>query len=489
MVKVTTERLPKSLLALDIELDRDQVERGLDRAARQFARKYTIPGFRKGKAPRFIIENYFGREALFEEASEDLINRAYAEALKQEQIEPVGPGNLEKIASADPFTFRITVPLSPTVTLPDYRAMRMPLDIQPVTDADEQYAMDMIRDRHVALQELEEPRPAQQGDQLVVKMRSLVDGQPLEAEADNEELEDATLVLEPNRLVDELYHGLQGANVGEEREIQAQMPDDHANEQIRGKQITFKIQQVVSIQARVLPDWEEIPGLEEFEGTLDELRAKTRADLEKAARDTAERALIDAYITQLAEQTEYDIPDVMIQNMAENMLQEQEQQLQRYGITMEQMLQYRGQTQEQAIADLLPEGERQLKRTLALQEVSRRERLELAEEDTEAEIQNLLKDYAEEERERAKQMMEDQLRQIVANAVMDRKLRERIVAIATGTAPELDAEAADSASDDDGEPETVENAAPEPSSVDHAQPADETAPVSSAAQTSDSDSH
>src|SRR5437762_14139158 len=88
LVKVTTEKLPKSLLALDVELDRDQVEKGLDRAARKLSQKVNVPGFRKGKAPRFILENYFGRTALIEEATDDLINKAYTDVLQQEQIEP-----------------------------------------------------------------------------------------------------------------------------------------------------------------------------------------------------------------------------------------------------------------------------------------------------------------------------------------------------------------------------------------------------------------
>src|SRR5690606_3306169 len=111
LVKVTTEKLPKSLLALDIELDSDQVEKGLDRAARKLSQKVNVPGFRKGKAPRFILENYFGRPALIEEATDDLVNKAFREALEQEKIEPVGPASLDGAPNFDvePYTFRVLV--------------------------------------------------------------------------------------------------------------------------------------------------------------------------------------------------------------------------------------------------------------------------------------------------------------------------------------------------------------------------------------------
>src|SRR6266516_2195476 len=112
LVKVTTEKLPKSLLALDIELAREQVEKGLDRAARRLSQKVNVPGFRKGKAPRFILENYFGRGALIEEATDDLINKAFKEVIQQEQIEPYGPASLDDVAfDQEPYRFRVLVPV------------------------------------------------------------------------------------------------------------------------------------------------------------------------------------------------------------------------------------------------------------------------------------------------------------------------------------------------------------------------------------------
>jgi trigger factor len=128
--------------------------------------------------------------------------------------------------------------------------------------------------------------------------------------------------LVKGRLVDELDEGLIGMSVGDTKEIVATMPEDHGNEQVRGKEVTFKVE-VTDIQERVLPDWDELPTLEDFEGTLDELRAKTRGDLETAAKNAAERKTLDSYIEQLVEQTSYDIPDVMVHELAHEMLHDQ----------------------------------------------------------------------------------------------------------------------------------------------------------------------
>ncbi|NTU78574.1 MAG: trigger factor [Chloroflexales bacterium] len=453
-MKIITEKLPKSLLSLQIELDKERLERGLDQAARRLSQKYPIHGFRPGKAPRFMIERTFGREALLEEASEDLINKAFRDALQQEKIEPVGPASLQGIDSPDPFTFTIHVPVQPTVDVGDYRAIRAPLEIDPVTDEQVERMMDVVRDRHVVLKELDDPRPAQDGDQLKVRLETVVDGEPLEPRPEGEETPEQTIDLVKGRLVDELYEGLIGANVGDTLEIAAQMPEDHGNEQVRGKDVSFKVE-ILGLQERLLPDWEDVPTLENFEGTLDELRAKTRADMETSARNAAERKVLDGYIEQLVAQTSYDFPDVMVHDLAHNLLHDQERQFSRYGITLDQMLQYRGQTHEEAIEALVPDAERQTKVTLALREIVRHEELNILQDEIEQEVDRLLLDYEEDQRPNVAQVLQSsQMINSVANSVLDRKLRERLIAIAIGTAPALGASAAEEptlASDEDAE--------------------------------------
>jgi len=437
-VKVTTEKLPKSLLAVDVELDQSQVEKGLDRAARRLSQKYNIPGFRKGKAPRFIVENYFGRPALVEEASEDLINKAFKEALDQEQIAPVGRPNLETVNfNEPPFSFRVTVPINPTTKLPDYRGIRVPYEPREMTDAMLDEAMDSRRERHVVLREPEEPRPAQQGDQLTVQIESFLDGEPLEDREEGAEIPESNVVLEPGRLVSGLFEGLLGIEPGETREIVAHMPADHENEKVRDKDVTFKVN-LVRLQERLLPDWDELPVLEEFEGTLDELREKTRGELAETIRTNGERETIDAFIKQLVEQTEYDIPDALIEQEADELLHQRGHDLERYGITLEQMLQYRGQTHDEAVDELKPQAEERLKTTLGLREVMLAEGLTAGEDEVDAEVEQILDSYEDDQRDRARQLLSTQLRSSVASTVIDKKLRERLFQIATGVAPELE---------------------------------------------------
>lgn len=439
LVKVTIEKLPKSLIALEIELDADQVEKGLDRAARKLSQKYVVPGFRKGKAPRFIIENYFGRPALMEEASEDLINKAFQAALNQEGLNPVGPAAMEGSLATDPFRFRVTIPVPPTVTLPAYRSYRIPLEIDAITDDVVDQALATVREKHVVLKELEEPRPARHGDQLTAKLQSFVNDEPLNATDANGEIPDTTLILDPRQIVEELYNGLLGINLDESREIEAQMPDDHANDHVRGKLVIFKIH-VSQIQERLLPAWDEIPVLEEYAGTMDAFIEKTRQELETTASNQAESKVIDEFIEQLLTEADFDIPDVIIHEDAHHLLHEQGSQYERYGITLEQMLQYRGKTHEEAVEELVPQAEKRVKTTLALQQIVQNEELTITEEEIEQEFNRILEGYAEEERPNIAQVLTNQLRSNIANVVIDRKLRKLIVAMATGNAPATTAE-------------------------------------------------
>jgi trigger factor len=460
-VKVTSEKLPKSLLALDIELDSDQVEKGLDRAARRLSQKVNIPGFRKGKAPRFIVENYYGRSALIEEAYEDLVNKAFKAALDQEQISPVGQANLENVNFNEaPFHFRVTVPVAPTTTLPDYRAIRAGFEPRELTDEMVSEALDARRERHVVLREPEEPRPAQQGDQLTVQIESFLDGEPLEEREEGTPPPESTVVLEPGRLIAGLYEGLIGIAPDETREIVAHMPEDHENERVRDKDVTFKVK-LLRLQERLLPEWDELPVLEEFEGTLDELRAKTREELGENVRQSAERETIDKYIQQLVEQTEYDLPDALIEQEADEMLHQRGHEFERYGISLDQMLQYRGQTHDQAVEELKPQAEERLKTTLAMREIVRSEGLTADEAEVDAEVARMLETYEEDQRERAQALLSTQLRPTIASTVVDKKLRERVFLIATGAAPELDVPAAAQPDADESVPAPEVSAAAE----------------------------
>lgn len=438
-LKVTKEKLPNSLLALDIELDQDRVDKALDRVARRIAQQHPFPGFRKGKAPRFIVERKFGREMLLEEASEGLIQKAFQEVLQQEAIHPIGQAQIESVDPSDPFRFRVIVPVPPVADLPDYRAIRIPLEVIEVTDEMVHHALERLRDKHVLLQELDEPRPVQAGDQLSVKAELFLEGEQVQPPPDpSKDTRDMTIVMEQDRLTIGLYEGLLGMCIDEEREIQVTMPQDHPEAQLQGREVTFKVH-LVGIQERVLPSWDEVKDLEQFEGTVDEWRAATRQRLEQSVVTRAEQQVAEHFFHQLVTQTACEIPETMVRHLAEGYLADQERQYQNYGLTLEQVLEYNNKTREQTLEEMLPQAEQQLRVTLVLQEFARREQLAIQNEELEAEVQQKVEsaNFHEDGRYSMVQSASTDLREGIAQDIFNRKLHMRMLAIARGDVEDL----------------------------------------------------
>jgi trigger factor len=480
-VKITREKLPKSRVALDIELEPSQVEKGLDRAAKRISEKHHIPGFRKGKVPRFIIERYFGREQLLQEATGELIKKAFNDAIKEESIVVAGTPSVESITSTDPFQFRVVVPIPPTVVIPDYHTFRFPLEIEPVTDELVEQQMEALREKHSVLKELETPRPAQDGDLLTVAFRQTIVDQPQASDSDDEtpqasnsddeapqasdsddEEQEATLELDQERLLPAFYNGLLGVTIGEQREISTVIGDDSPDEELRGNLVDFTIK-VLNIQERVLPNWEDLPTLEKFEGTLDAMREQMHQHMELQMRHHAERKLLDQFLGVMMEQSEFDIPDTIIEQMANNFLDEQVQQYQQHGIDLEQMLQQQGKSRDDVIQEMLPEAEKQVQSSLMLQEVIQREHLNVSEQEVQHEIAAVLHHYQGDIHDFEDKAVAHQMLQQIAQEMISRKLNERLIAIATGQASTLEDGAGErngvAEEGEPGEPEADDDAA------------------------------
>lgn len=192
---------------------------------------------------------------------------------------------------------------------------------------------------------------------------------------------------------------------------------------------------ILGMKERQLPDWEELPTLEEFEGSLDELREKTRSELEITAQTNAERSALDKYIEQLLSQSEIDLPDVMVEREADNLLKEREAEFTRYGIKPEQLYEYQGRQREDYVKDMMPEAEERLRTTLALQEIVKREGLSVGEAEVDAEIEEMLKIYPEEQRDNIRGTLATQLRSVMERTALDKKLRQYLLTIAQGEQP------------------------------------------------------
>lgn len=503
-MKVTKEKLPNSLISLQVELDPATVEKGLDRAARRLSQMHHIPGFRRGKAPRFIVERIFGKEALIREATDELVNNALRDIIEREDIAPVGKPSLEEINFLGTVTFRVTIPVRPSIRFSDYLSYRFPLEVPAVTEEEVDRAMEMLLERHVVLRELDDPRPAQRGDQLTVKIDMLDEHrrpisaalfeQPAaddeEAETDHEldlpeeyeelgqgdlgaldradrgekqkgksqkdkaaredhqggtaeekdeqadaiaidQVEESTLVLEPERLVREVYEGLLGASMGEYREIAAVIPEDHPQENLRSKRVIFRTK-VMNIQERVFPSRDELPQLENFAGDYLALREWQRQRLQNQHEQRARHALFEAFIAKVVAESEFDIPEVSIEEAVDRMIADREEHFARYGVKFQDVLRYAGETLEQVRERFRPVALASFKKSLALTYLADELGIGATEEEITAEIEAMAADYPDSVREQVFDHYRTRGRFSVFFQILERKLQHTIIAIATG---------------------------------------------------------
>lgn len=430
-MKVTSERLPRSLMKLTVEMDEATVEKELDRAARSLSQKVRVPGFRPGKVPRPILERFYGRQALVEEASEGIINAGFRQALEQEGIEPIGQASLDDVQFLTaPYTFVIQIPVDPVTRIADYTDFRQVLEVPDISAVVLQRALDEARERHVVLREPEEARAASQGDLVSAEVDAQRDGVSINGREPGQAAPSTDLILEPGRLVEGLMEGINGMTIGENRQISAFLPDDYANAEMRGAPVIFDVT-LRRIQERILPDWEELPTLESFEGTLADFKVRTSDELAKNANTNSENRLINAFVDRLVAGAVYDYPDVAIEQEADRLLSTQEAEYTRYGTTAAAVYKQMGQDRAELVKRLLPEGEERLKRNLAMREFVLAEGLTVGDEEIDEEIGAMLGDYSGDQREAMLGLLRGQMVTSIANSVLDKKMRARIVEIAT----------------------------------------------------------
>jgi len=366
-MKYTIERLPESRVAIEVEIEAEQVEKALNRAAQRLSRHYRIPGFRPGRAPRYIVEARLGREALYEEAAQELVSQAYREILQKGEFEPVHQAELESL-HLEPFSFRLVVPVRPTVRLGDYRALRFPMEVPEVGEEDVQRVLEHLQAGQTVWKAPDPPRPARMGDRLTVDLVGRV------GEREVERRQQVELTLEDSRLPPG-FEALVGAEVGQTVEVQTTLPEDVEDPELAGRPATY----AVTVRAVYEP---EVPPLnDDFarfydQESLDALRTSIRQNLEEEARKQARARVLAQMLQALDEGAVVEMPQALVEEVARSLHQEREEQLRRLKVSMAQYLQWRGKKEEEVQEETREAAARELRQHLVLQEFIRAEGLE-----------------------------------------------------------------------------------------------------------------
>lgn len=433
-MKLNVERKPASLVVLDITAEEHEFAEALSKAVRKVSKDIQMPGFRKGKAPRGIIERFYGRDVFLREAADEVMDRLYRDAITQESITPVGEPSVE-IVELEPVNFVVTVPVYPEVDPKDYAAVRVgPVDAA-VTDEDVEEIVERLRKAQSPWVDVTDERIPGEGDQVTIDYE-VKDGDT----AFQDPVTDAVFVLGETNLLTQLRDKIETMKVGETDSFDLAFDEDDetADPGIRGKSLSYSVT-LKSIKERdlIAMDDEFAKTAAEAE-SLDGLRDQIREDLHQGRTNEGRTGVLNDIIDAIAAQSEVDPPQVMIDEEVEHQLSQFKENLQRSNTPYEGYLRLQNKTDDDVKADVLPEATRRLRNSLLLQAIARAEAVELTDEDIDTEIEAMTPvadDATDEQREQANRMKEfyksDYFRNMLRNELFERKLTDRLIEIAT----------------------------------------------------------
>lgn len=390
MMKAKAEKLENNTVVLEIEVEPEVVDRGLERAYRDVVKKANIPGFRKGKAPRVLVERHFGKEYLLNEALDKILPDAYYEAVQETEIEPINRPQLELVQAEEGkvLIFKAKVEVKPEVALGEYKGLEAEKPAVEIIDADVDAEIEKLRQRYAKVNSLEEGEVAS-GDIAVIDFEGFVDGEAFPGgKGENYPLE-----IGSGSFIPGFEDQLVGAKVGEETEVKVNFPDEYHSSELAGKPATFKVKVSLVRRKELLPvDDELAKDVSEFD-TLEELKTDVRNKLKEAAEQKAEFAVRDQVIQKAVANATVEIPEVMIDTRLNMLVNDMGLRLQRQGLSFEDYLKFSGGSMDSVRETLRPEAEKSVRSDLVLESIARTEGIDATDEELNAELEKLAEQY------------------------------------------------------------------------------------------------
>ncbi|MBQ9334454.1 MAG: trigger factor [Lachnospiraceae bacterium] len=403
-MSVKVEKQDGSMALLTIEIEAEKLDGAIEKAYQKQKSRINVPGFRKGKVSRQVIEKMYGPEIFYDMASDILIRETIEDACAEsgEDIVSTPTVDIVQIEKGQPFIYTASVAVKPPVKLGEYKGVVIDKVDSEVTDDDVAEALEKER-KNNARQLTITDRAVEDGDTIVLDYEGSVDGVPF----DGGKGSDQTLKIGSGTFIPGFEDQLIGAKIGEECEVNVTFPEDYHAEDLAGKAAVFKCM-VNEIRAEELPDLDDdfASDVSEFE-TLDEYKAYLRGELEERKRKEAQDAKEEAAIAAAVENAEIEIPAPMLETQKERMIDEFAQQLMYQGMSFEQYSKFTGATKQQMMDQVEPQAETRIKTRLVLEAVAEAEKLEVSDADYENELKTMAEAYGREVDEIRKDITED----------------------------------------------------------------------------------
>ena len=413
------ERKEHNVVELYIEISQEDFNEAMNRAFRKNAKRFSIPGFRKGKAPIGMVKRYYGEGVLYDDAIDECVNPAYIEAIQEHGLDPVSRPELDvkEIGSDKGLKVTITVINKPDVQLGEYKGVEAVRPNSEISDEEVEAELKRIQQRNARMVPVDD-RPAKEGDTVNINYEGLKDGIPF----DGGTAEDHDLKLGSNSFIPGFEDQLIGTNPGDEVDVELSFPEEYHAAELAGQPVVFKVR-VNSIKEEEIPELDDefAKDVSEFD-TLDEYRADLRASLEKRADSAADSEFEQNVILAVAENATIDLPDVMIDNEVEQMYNQQVQQMMGLGLSMDDYLGYLNRTEEEMKAEMRESAETRVRTTLTLEAIASVENFEVTDEDRETEYKEMAEQY---------NLEVDRVKEIIGteSSMLDNDIRVKAIAM------------------------------------------------------------
>ncbi|HBH91728.1 MAG TPA: trigger factor [Bacteroides sp.] len=387
----TVEQLEeKNMVKLVITSSDEEFEKGLEQAYNKNKSKINVQGFRKGKAPRKIIEKFYGKEVFFEDAANAIIPEAYAKAAEESGLEIVSQPEIGLVQLEDgkPFIFSATVAVKPEVELGQYKGVEVAKADVEVTEDDINAELDKVREQNSRTVNVED-RPVQDKDMTVIDFEGFIDGQPFQGGKG----ENYPLTIGSHSFIDTFEEQLIGKNIGEETEVNVTFPEDYHAEELKGKPATFKVT-VKEIKEKQYDDLDDdfAQNVSDFD-TLAEYKEDLKKTIgERKANEAKNKKEAEA-IDKIIENAKMDIPSAMVDTQVRQMAEDFSRRLKQQGLSVEQYFQFTGLTADKLFADMQPEAEKRIKSRLVLEAIVKAENIEVSDEEYESELNKMAESY------------------------------------------------------------------------------------------------
>lgn len=422
-MSLQVEKLEKNMAKLTIEASAEEFEAAIEKAYQKNKSKMNIQGFRKGKAPRKIIEKMYGAGVFYEEAANVIIPDAYAKAVDECDLEIVSQPSVDvvQVEAGKPFIFTAEVAVKPEVKLGDYKGIEVEKTDVEVSDDDVNAEIDRVREQNARTITVED-RAVQDKDTAVIDFEGFVDGVAFEGGKG----EDYPLTIGSHSFIDNFEEQLIGKNIGEEAEVNVTFPEDYHVEDLKGKPATFKVT-VKEIKAKELPELDDdfAQDVSECE-TVDAYKAQVKEELTKKKEDAAKAAKEDEAVAKVVENAEMEIPEPMIDTQVRQMVDDFARRMQSQGLSLDQYFQFTGMEPKAFLEQMRPQALKRIQSRLVLEAIVEAEKIEA----TEAEIEDEMKKMADAyqmELDKVKELIGDEQKKQLAQDLAVQKAAEFVV--------------------------------------------------------------